>query len=73
VVSLKNDAVMLLLHQGMSFSMFILLLISAGYIEPMSIINDIIAKLDVLISFAHVATSAPIPYVRPKLFPKGKL
>ncbi|XP_074662537.1 DNA mismatch repair protein Msh2-like [Tubulanus polymorphus] len=45
--------------------------IAAGYIEPMVSLNDIIAKLDVLVSFGHVAASAPLPYTRPKLLEMG--
>ncbi|XP_048239590.1 DNA mismatch repair protein Msh2-like [Haliotis rufescens] len=45
--------------------------IAAGYVDPMLLINDIIAVLDVLVSFAHVACSAPIPYIRPTIHAKG--
>ncbi len=46
--------------------------VSAGYAEPMLMLNDLVAQLDVLVSFAAVASSAPTPYIRPKLLPKGK-
>ncbi|CAL1538378.1 unnamed protein product [Lymnaea stagnalis] len=46
--------------------------IAAGYAEPMSLMSDILAQLDVLVAFSIASVSAPIPYVRPKLYPKGE-
>ncbi|XP_073259189.1 DNA mismatch repair protein Msh2-like [Porites lutea] len=46
--------------------------VAGGYSEPMQMMSDIIAQIDALISFAHVSANAPIPYVRPKITPKGE-
>ncbi|ELU00339.1 hypothetical protein CAPTEDRAFT_184281 [Capitella teleta] len=45
--------------------------IAAGYVEPLSLINDVIAHLDVLVAFAQVSANAPVTFVRPKLHAKG--
>ena len=47
------------------------LTIAAGYAEPMQSFGDIVAQLDVLVSFAVVAMTAPIPYTRPTITPRG--
>ncbi|KAB7498881.1 DNA mismatch repair protein Msh2 [Armadillidium nasatum] len=47
--------------------------IAAGYVEVIQNLTTIVATLDCIVSFATVASSAPIPYCRPKLLPKGKL
>ncbi|BFZ23354.1 hypothetical protein BsWGS_26393 [Bradybaena similaris] len=46
--------------------------IAAGYIEPLCLLNEILAQLDVLVSFSVVSSAAPIPYTRPQLFAKGE-
>ncbi|XP_039248324.2 DNA mismatch repair protein Msh2-like isoform X2 [Styela clava] len=42
--------------------------IAAGYSEPMLLLGDLIAKLDVLISFAQVSVNAPCPFVKPEVY-----
>nr|CAD7426843.1 unnamed protein product [Timema monikensis] len=39
--------------------------IAAGYVSTLHYLNDVLARLDVLTSFAEVAATAPKPYVRP--------
>ncbi|AET38494.1 mismatch repair ATPase MSH2 Ecym_2796 [Eremothecium cymbalariae DBVPG len=43
--------------------------ITITYAPVLEKLSIILATLDVLCSFAHVASYAPIPYVRPKMYP----
>ncbi|KAH6583996.1 hypothetical protein BASA61_007758 [Batrachochytrium salamandrivorans] len=46
--------------------------ITGSYFPVLEHLNQLIAHLDVLVSFAHVAVSAPTQYVRPKMSAMGQ-
>nr|XP_019008106.1 DNA mismatch repair protein MSH2 [Kwoniella pini CBS 10737]OCF46887.1 DNA mismatch repair protein MSH2 [Kwoniella pini CBS 10737] len=45
--------------------------IAASYTPILEILDNLIAAIDVTVSFAHVSANAPIPYVKPTLTEKG--
>ncbi|KAI8335610.1 muts domain V-domain-containing protein [Blakeslea trispora] len=46
--------------------------ITATYCPTLEALGSVLAHLDVLVSFAHVSVMAPIPYVRPTMYPCGQ-
>ncbi|KAI8913720.1 muts domain V-domain-containing protein [Entophlyctis helioformis] len=46
--------------------------ITGSYFPVMELLNQLVAHLDVLVSFAHVATHAPVQYTRPTMSGLGK-
>lgn len=46
-------------------------MISVGYTPSLNHLSEVIAQLDVLVSFAVASSSAPKPYVRPVMKPLG--
>ncbi|KZS97038.1 DNA mismatch repair protein [Sistotremastrum niveocremeum HHB9708] len=45
--------------------------IAATYTPVLEAMDLVIARLDVILSFAHISTNAPIPYIKPILSKKG--
>ncbi|KAL1409833.1 MSH2 protein [Vanrija albida] len=45
--------------------------IAASYIPVFEQLDDLVAALDVILSFAQIAVSAPIPYIKPTIKEKG--
>ncbi|KZO98513.1 putative DNA mismatch repair protein MSH2 [Calocera viscosa TUFC12733] len=45
--------------------------IAATYTPVLETLDNLIAHLDVILSFAHVSVNAPIPYVKPTMSEKG--
>ena len=45
--------------------------ITSGYLDMLQVLNNLIAELDVYVSFAQVALSSQNEYIRPKLHPLG--
>ncbi|KAJ3300092.1 MutS-like protein [Borealophlyctis nickersoniae] len=45
---------------------------TSTYFPVLELLNQLVAHLDVLVSFAHVSIHAPTPFVRPKLTKRGE-
>lgn len=48
-----------------------ILRISSGFLDPLQILNNLVAELDIFVSFAQVALSSQSEYVRPNLHELG--
>ncbi|CAJ0830323.1 11353_t:CDS:10, partial [Entrophospora sp. SA101] len=48
------------------------LLVAATYCSVLEKMNELIAHIDVIVSFSSVSINAPMPYVRPKMLNKGE-
>lgn len=46
--------------------------VACTYAPVFELIEETLAELDVLLSFAHSSVNAPTPYTRPKMLPKGE-
>jgi DNA mismatch repair protein MSH2 len=46
--------------------------VASTYAPVFELLEETIAELDVLLSFAHTSVNAPTPYTRPKMLPKGE-
>lgn len=46
--------------------------VALGYLPALTTLNNLLAQLDCLISFAVAAESAPVPYVRPQMMSDGR-
>lgn len=45
--------------------------VAVGYAGPLTSLNNQLAQLDCLVSYAIAARCAPTPYIRPKMLPEG--
>ncbi|KAI9728251.1 MAG: MutS-like protein [Cirrosporium novae-zelandiae] len=45
--------------------------VASSYVPVLERLAALLAHLDVIVSFAHVAVHAPTPYIRPTLHPRG--
>lgn len=45
--------------------------VAASYVPVIERLGTVLSHLDVIISFAHASIHAPIPYTRPKLYPRS--